>query len=312
MAGFSFHGIYVKYDKPALSFDRQAQRLIDRGLIVRDKTALIQKLKAVNYYRLSAYWYLFKQNSPAGERFAPNTTFDMIWRRYTLDRELRLLVMDAAELIEVAILRTRMVEQFTLRYGPFGYIDPRNFRVEFDPHAHAQLVSEIDEAVNRSKEEFVQRFRRKYTHETHLPLWMTTEVMTFGQLFTMFRYLNFNEQQTLAKPFRIFPPVMISWLHTINFVRNVCAHHARLWNRELPISPLIPYQRHNPEWYSSGVQFSNKRVFVVLTLLQFLLAQIDPNNHWQDRVGNLLKAYPDIPISLMGFPANWKQLPIWQ
>ena len=114
----------MNYTKPALSFEQQAQRLIDRGLIAPDKTILVTHLKAVNYYRLSAYWYPFKRidSGSGNERFVPNTTFEMIWRRYTFDRELRLLVMDAVEHVEVAILRTRMVEQFTQLHGPFGIL----------------------------------------------------------------------------------------------------------------------------------------------------------------------------------------------
>lgn len=87
----------MKYTKPALSFEQQAQRLIDRGLVIQEKTELIRQLSGVNYYRLSAYWYPFKQIDPTNgeERFSPNTTFETIWRRYIFDRQLRLLIMDA-------------------------------------------------------------------------------------------------------------------------------------------------------------------------------------------------------------------------
>lgn len=87
----------MKYEKLALSFEQQADRLISRGLIVADKAALIQQLRSVNYYRLSAYWYPFKRVDPETkeEKFAPNISFDMIWRRYTFDRQLRLLAIEA-------------------------------------------------------------------------------------------------------------------------------------------------------------------------------------------------------------------------
>jgi len=106
---FCWWEIAVKYTKPALSFDDQAQRLLDRNLIARNKAELVKRLSiVVNYYRLSAYWYPFKQVDPitGDERFTPNTAFEIIWGRYTFDRRLRLLVMDAVEHVEVAILRT--------------------------------------------------------------------------------------------------------------------------------------------------------------------------------------------------------------
>lgn len=302
----------MNYTKPALSFEQQAQRLLEQGLIAPSKVVLVSHLKAVNYYRLSAYWYPFKVTDPVSgvESFTPNTTFETIWRRYVFDRELRFLVMDAIERVEVAILRTRMVEQFTLRHGPFGYTDIRNFSPNFIQLNHTRLLSELDDAVNRSNEEFVGRFRGKYTNEPRLPLWIAVEVMTFGQLFTLFRNLNRVEQQTLSQQFGLYPPVLISWLHTLNFIRNACAHHARLWNRELPIRPYIPDARHRPEWHTP-FQFDNRFMFAVLTLLHYLQKWIDSNSDWNYRLEALLQKFPDIPLSWMGFPDNWKDSPIW-
>jgi len=303
----------MNYTKPALSFEQQAQRLLDRGLVVPGKATLVEHLKTVNYYRLSAYWYPYKRIDAVtgAERFAPNTTFEIIWRRYMFDRELRLLVMDAIERVEVAILRTRMVEQFSLLHGPFGYKDIANFNPIFVPAEHARLLDELDDAVSRSREEFVERFERKYTGETHLPLWMAVEVMTYGQLFTLFRHLDRTELQNLAQELKLYPPVLVSWLHTLNFIRNACAHHARLWNREIPIRPVIPDKKHNPEWHSP-VQFDNRRVFTVLSLLRYLLGTIDPQSGWQQRLELLLQAYPEIPLDWMGFPEHWKTSPVWK
>jgi len=274
---------------------------------------LVKWLKEVNYYRLSAYWYTYKQIDPVSgdERFAPNTTFEVIWRRYTFDRRLRLLVMDTVEHVAVAILRTRMVEQFTLLHGPFGYCDIHNFSPQFAPSQYVRLIAELDDAVNRSREEFVSRFRRKYAEEPRLPLWMAAEVMTFGQLFTFFRNLNRGEQQQLARQVNLFPPVLESWLHTLNFIRNACAHHARLWNRELPIRPIVPDERHHSEWHVP-VKFDNRRIFTVLTLLRYFLGYIDHPNDWQNRLEALLLEYPEIPIGWMGFPKNWRACSIWK
>lgn len=299
----------MKYTKPPLSFEQQAQRLLDRGLIASDKETLVRNLSAVNYYRLSAYWYPFKRiGSVTGdEHFVPGTTFKMIWRRYTFDRQLRLLMMDAIEHVEVAILRTRMVEQFTLQHGPFGYCKPANFNTKLD---HARLMREIENNVERSKEEFVQRFRGKYTSEPRLPLWMTAEVMTFGQLFTFFRYLHHTEKKRLARIFGLYPPVLESWLHSLLFTRNACAHHARLWNREIPIRPKLPNIHHRPEWHKP-VKIDNRRVFPLLTILKYLLSYIAPHTDWDGRLLNLLHEYDEIPIRQMGFPENWQESPLW-
>jgi abortive infection bacteriophage resistance protein len=302
----------MKYYKPALSFEQQAQQLIDRGLIIPDKVTLTRVLSNVNYYRLSAYWYPFKRfdSKTGNEYFAPNTTFEKIWQRYAFDRQLRLLVMDAIEHIEVAILRTRMVEQFTLRHGPFGYCQQQNFSPKFSNTDFKRLLREINNNEKNSREEFIGRFRGKYTSEKYLPLWIAAEVMTFGQLFTFFRNLHRNEKQKLSQEFGLYPPVMESWLHTLNFVRNACAHHARLWNRQIPIRPKIPKQKHQPEWYIPEKP-DNRRTYTVLTLIQYLLKSINQNNDWQIKFDLLLEEYPDVPIRSMGFPDNWRSCPIW-
>lgn len=88
--GFFHKGAGLRYSKLPLSFEQQAQLLLDRGLVA-DKAELVQRLAAVNYYRLSAYWYMFKRVNPStgDESFAPNTTLALVWRRYVFDRELR-------------------------------------------------------------------------------------------------------------------------------------------------------------------------------------------------------------------------------
>lgn len=52
----------MKYTKPALTFPDQADLLLKRGLVAPSKQAIIEKLRAVSYYRLSAYWHPFPTN----------------------------------------------------------------------------------------------------------------------------------------------------------------------------------------------------------------------------------------------------------
>lgn len=115
---------------------------------------------------------------------------------------------------------------------------------------------------------------------------------------------------TLAHHFNLYTPVLESWLHTLLYIRNLCAHHARLWNRELAIRPKIPAYRHHPDWHQP-TSIDNTRVFAVLTLCRFLLEEIAPQSEWQTRLVALLNKYPDIPLVSMGFPRRWEESPIW-
>ncbi len=298
----------MHYTKPPLSFADQTQRLINRGMIVADRDHLTDCLSSVNYYRLSAYWYPFKQ---ADNQFQPGTTFEEVWSRYIFDRQLRLLVMDAIERVEVAILRTRMVEEFTLQYGAFGYCDHGNFHSSFKRKDYKRFLKKCEKAVVHSKEVFVQHFRTKYSSEPHPPLWIMAEMMTYGELFTMFRHLHKREQKTIAASVNLYAPVLDSWLHTLNYTRNAVAHHARLWNRRIPVRPKIPDNRHRPEFYEP-VPIENERLFGVLSILYSLLNNVAPQSQWRHRLICLLDDHVDIPRRPMGFPEQWKEHTLWR
>jgi abortive infection bacteriophage resistance protein len=145
----------MKYTKPSLTFGQQADLLINRGLVVTDKKTLLIHLSNVSYYRLSAYWYPFRQ---ADDTLKPGTTFEMIWRRYTFDRQMRLLVMDAIERVEIAV-RTQFTNMFTLKYGAFGHLKPTNLPKIVNARWNDLIQKIRDEAIH-SQERFVDHYQQ--------------------------------------------------------------------------------------------------------------------------------------------------------
>lgn len=298
----------MKYPKPPLPFSAQADLLLERGLLA-DRDALIQKLQAVNYYRLSAYWHTFRDLAAPGERLLPGTTLDAVWRRYRFDRQLRLRVMDAIERVEIAI-RTRIVNRHTLQHGAFGYLN-RATLPGLSMSGHRTLIDKIRRESEFSHEDFVAHYQQKYTSETDLPLWMACELLTFGGTLTLFGGLSTRMKKDVAAEFGLNVPLLGSWLRAINHVRNICAHHSRLWNRELRIRPMLPYKETHPAWHHP-VPIPDARLFGVLTVLHFFLRQVAPHSAWKQRLQYLLADYPDVPIRFMGFPDNWEESPLWQ
>ncbi len=297
----------MRYAKPPLTFQEQADLLLARGLRA-DRELLIARLKAVSYYRLSGYWFPFRQSNP-DQKFKPGTSLETIWKRYTFDRRLRLLIMDAIERVEVAV-RTSLIYHLSHGHGPFGYTDPVNLP-NISPRVHADLLKKIKKETQRSKETFVTHFNEKYgdCHE-HLPIWMASEIMTFGMLLTLFRGVKTSIKQEIAREYGVTDKVLESWLSALNAVRNICAHHGRLWNRELGYKPMIPKKRKHPEWHEP-VAVGNNRIFAILTVLKYLMRQIAPQSSWPERFYKLLAAYPEIPFWPMGFPKNWRECGIW-
>jgi len=295
----------MRYSKPPLTFEQQAALLISRGLIA-NRAALVRSLQAVGYYRLCAYWHPFKNSD---DTFKPGTTLEIVWDRYVLDRKLRLLVMDAIERVEIAV-RAQLVSRLTLAHGPFAHLNPRALPDRY-PGQLEEFIQRVRDDAGKSREVFVAHFKRKYDEFPDLPLWAASEIMTLGGLLTLFRMAGPKTHKELAKPLGLGGPVLDSWIFTLNYVRNMCAHHSRLLNRTLAIKPLIPYPKHDPSWHVGGT-IDNSRVFAVLTLLAYLLDRVAPGSGWKGRVKQLFDEHPGVPDSIVGCPAGWRDHPLWR
>ncbi len=300
----------MQYNKSALTFSEQADQLLKRGLIA-DREKLVSVLENISYYRLSAYWYPFR-NQPE-ESFYQGITLDKILNRYFFDRELRILVLDAVEWVEISV-RTHLTYHFSHENGPFGYTIKEHLP-HLTPNQHEGLLDALQKETKRSREIFVKHFFDRYgKSHSYLPLWMVTEIMTFGTMLTIFRGLDNHLKRKISSEYNIPYRVFESWLTAINGLRNIAAHHARLWNRESGFSPKIPRIEKHSEWHKP-VEISNERIFGVLSIIKYLLDKINTGNEakqWMNTLKKLFVLYPDIPSQQMGSPKNWEESPIWK
>lgn len=304
----------MRYAKPPLTVEDQADLLISRGMDA-ERDLLIERLRVVSYYRLTGYWYPFRKPDPADpkrrlDEFVPGTTFETVWDRYVFDRHLRLLAMDAIERIEVAT-RTAIAYQHSHAHGPFAYADDPASLPGLDKKDRHHLFGSIQIERGRSKEPFVRHFQAKYGgHHSDLPIWMATEIMSFGSVLTLYRGCPPPIQKAVAAPFGVESVVFRSWLLTLNTIRNICAHHSRLWNRALGVKPMIPHAKHDTRWHDP-IRVRNDRAFAILTICKHCMDRVAPQSHWPLRVRELIKRFPQIPTRDMGFPQDWAQCPIW-
>ncbi|WP_420465797.1 Abi family protein [Panacagrimonas sp.] len=299
----------MKYAKPALTVEQQVDQLLRRGMIIQDRERAAHHLHHINYYRLRAYWLPDEVSSPVqGDHlFRPGTDFDDIIDLYSFDRKLRLLVMDAIERVEVS-LRTRWAHVLALRYGAHAYLDPALFR---KPAQHAKCVEKLKEELQRSHETFVLHYRKTYTEPELPPFWGICELLSFGQLSLWFQNLaDGADRVEIARPYGLDEQIIKSFAHHLTYVRNVCAHHSRLWNREMTIGMKVPAK---PEWL--GAAFNTempKRMHNTLVMLAYMLGIISPGTHWPEHLLALLNEHPKVDVAAMGFPALWRESPIWE
>lgn len=297
----------MKYQKTAKTYEEQADLLIGRKMMGA-RSSIIEKLSTVNYYRLSGYWHPF-QDQTTGD-FKAGTTFDMIWDRYVFDRQLRLLTLDVIERIEV-YLRSGLANALaTQDADPFAYLVNPSVLPGDKRSEHSEFVADIIRHYGRSKAEFVTHFSDKYgDSHSALPIWMAVETMTFGMMRQLFNASSPTVKCRLAASIGIHDKVLASWIEVLNIIRNMSAHHGRLWNRTMGIRPKIPQK--DPAWHTP-IEIRNDRMFGILSICRYCLRRIAPQSKWQDRLEALFKSSPAIPIQNLGFPANWKSSPIWQ
>lgn len=207
--------------KDPTTYNQQVDLLRTRGLTISDTSAAITILKHVNYYRLSAYTLTLKKD----DQFYDGTTIDTVYNLYEFDRKLRNLLMGALEGIEVAF-RTHIAYVLAHKYGSSGYLNSNNFS---NAQYHHQFISTLTKEIGRADELFVKHHKEKYANQ--FPIWVATELLSFGALSKLFNNLKNEDKQQISKEYYGIPhPYISSWLRVLTIARNICAHYGRIYN----------------------------------------------------------------------------------
>jgi len=293
------------YLKKPLTYIEQLQQLKDRGLVIENDAKALHLLENVSYYRLSGYWYPLLADKQT-HQFKPTATFNTAFKLYCFDRKLRQLVLGELEKIEVAI-RAKMTYILSQKAGAFWFQQQALFS---NTVKHADSLSKIGQEFSRSDEEFIVAFKKKYADPLP-PSWMTLEITSFGALSMLYKNLNpGKEKREIAHHFGLADTVFETWIHSIVYLRNVCAHHTRLWNRAMSIRPQIP--RSPRKQWLANTNLSNNRTYFILSMINYLLQTVNPSNTFKERLSNLLLEYPNVDVKSMGFPADWKDEVLWK
>jgi len=295
----------VPYNKPALSYADQLNKLKQRGLTINDEAAFLDLLEKKSYFRLSGYWYPLLSDK-INHIFKPGADFDTAYNIYLFDRSLRQLVNKELEKVEI-VVRAKMIYVFSHQLGPYWYTNPSNFK---NSQAHIDTIYKITKEYNRSDAQFIKSFKKKYANSLP-PSWSAFEIISFGSISRLFAGIKSGKsKREVADFFGLDDTTLGSWLHGLVYVRNVCAHHSRLWNRVMRIQPVKPLTPKN-NWLVNP-HIPNNRTYFVLSMILYLLNSINEANSMVKDFKLLLDNYKNIHPGAMGFPANWEKEIIWQ
>lgn len=309
----------MEFKKEWKSYQEQVDILESRGLMIDNREKALDYLNRIGYYRLSGYWHPFRElidGSKRGDHFIENSYFHDAVKLYVFDKRLRLLALDAIERIELAI-RVEIAHRLGEK-DIFAHENPDLFHGKFSRHVekkrgmtkHQQWLSHLERQLKRAgKEPFIQHYNEKYSGK--YPIWVVIEIWDFGLLSHLFAGLQVTDQNAIAKCYGIDDGKLFSqWIRSLNYIRNVSAHHGRLWNANIidrsPVINLDPY------WGS----LNNYRAFYYFCIMQQLLKYICPNSRWGTRFIELMDSFPKLEnnaVSLKNFGMieGWKEWDLW-
>ena len=285
----------LKKHQPPMTIDEQVENLKSIGLIVDDEEYAKKILNDISYFRLvKAYSLNLK---PKNGCYDKQTTFKEIVDLYLFNANFRQIIFPEIEKVEINV-RCRVANFFAEQYGVLGYLQAENFA---DENYHAQFLKDINEAIGRnSKAPFVRNFRENY-EGGNLPIYALVEVFSFGTLSKFYKNMLNKDKKAIAKSFGVGYTYFESWLESISYVRNICAHYGRIYNAKLSKTPIL-YKEY------TQVGIGNNRIYGVLLCLKHLLKNDVHWNLFVDNIELLFDKYQYVKISTMGFPENWREL----
>lgn len=296
----------MKYTKLPVLISEQIAKLKERGLSIADEQRAAHYLSNISYYRLRAYTYPFQDNDNSDHPFIKKVSFDEIIQLYVFDRQLRLLVFNAIEKIEIAF-RTQIIYHYALAHGSHWHLNPALYS---DSSYFVDHISSLNKEINRSNETFIKHYKTKYTDPKEPPCWMSLEVTSMGLLSKLFSNLkNDATKDEIVKHFGLKSvEVLQSWMYCFSIIRNICAHHGRIWNRRMPPVKLPKKCLHqfleNPNIYAN-------KVYAYISCIQYVLNIISPQHDFKRCLLDLMQRCPLLQEKEMGFPANWQKEKIW-
>ena len=288
-------------------------------MLFRDEIQAYQCLNDIGYYRLKGYWWDM-QDDYTLHAFKPNTYFEDVIERYDFDRLLKLILFDAIEKIEISV-RAKMIYFLSIQYGGLWYLNPALFETALytkegtTKTTHFHTLDELQKEYHRSQEIFVRNQQNQYPGESP-DAWKILEVASMGTLSKLYKSLKnqLPEKAIIANEMglNLFTELS-SWLETITLVRNIIAHHSRLWSKNIPKRPVMQLNSPVNAWLTRPLQqVQMNKPFAVISCMVYLCNHLNRSEDIKKKIINLIDLYPNVPIYKNGFMNYWKSEPLWQ
>lgn len=321
----------IVFDKPYLGRRKLIELMRERGLIIEDEALAFRALERIGYYRLTGYFLPFQDTkSPlAPHDFHPGARLEDVLALYSFDTELRCLLNQALEKLEVA-LRTSICEHMCSQYGAHWYTASKSFETGKHTGILEKAANHLDfdlqndrpykqiNADKKSRQLFLDHYYDKYDDPKMPAAWMLREIASFGFWAQVYEALQPRDRRQVANLWRhpdgqrIDDELLLSWLWSISILRNRCAHHTRITNRNFPFAPKLPDK--NP---SKDLFYSKTDDLRTLLVIVFILTRsANPEFDLRGKLLSLFQVFSSVNIEdATGFSMesknDWKETSFW-
>ena len=301
----------MEFTEPALTLEQQIALLRERKLVIANEEYAIHTLQNIGFYRLALHYRILQQE-PQKHEFIEGKTFEDAITLYNLDRELRMFLFNAIEMIEVGF-KARINNTMSVTHGPWWFEDDTLFKNR--EHYH-EAVEDIDNETKRSNEEFVKSHFVKYSNPSRLPSWKLLEILSLGTVSKIYMNLTDSiEKKEIAKSLELPNHLWLeSWMMSIAVLRNLCAHHCRIWCKNFMYPPKImqPTKRKWIEPFKTPVH--NEYLYYQMCAVKYLVNAIQPDNILTDQLKNIVVNYQNKGINFtdIGMDEHWQNEKLWQ
>jgi len=287
-------------NKSPTTYQEQIEILRKRGCEIINESSAIAFLKRVNYYRFTGYLVAYKQ--PDG-MYNDDLTFERVASICVFDHEIRALILKAVGGIEI-LVKSIIAYHHGHEYGALGYINADNFN---EKHDHERFIEKFNGVIqNNINSLFVRHHIKQYGGK--FPIWTATELFTMSMTSIFYADLKTTDKKVIATEFNTDYPHLESWLHSASVLRNICAHHNRLYNIRFHQNPKLP------RTYINHIGVGVYSLFKQLCVLKLLHSNLrdEWNNAFILPLSALIEKYTnDINVETMGFPNTWEIILRW-
>ncbi len=326
--------INMNDDKPFKTLREQAELICSRGC-VGDIEKIEKVLGEINYYRLSGYWFPLRkiaENHSISNYFIDGVNFDEILSIYQFDQQLRNLIALAVDKFENK-LRMQVAYQWALANKEKTNAPQEQLFSNPKMEYTYKHITETFERL-REREDFLQHYyqNRHCRDIKTLPIWVLVEFIFFSDLENISKNLDATTKHSIANAFKVNDLTFFSSIIAlIKYLRNTCAHHLRLWNKnwyaistsssfytnpilKMPASANYPvnftWDRKLKKWNpgTRAFSFDTAKTGIAIAILSMLLN----DKNWTQKIVNLLnnQKFPYLNFEKqIGLHPQWRKHP---